>query len=57
MNKPTEWVNSLVIMEKKSGDLRLCIDPKDLNKNIRREHYHINTRTDITSDLAGSKVN
>ena len=56
MNEPTEWVNSLVIVEKKSGDVRLCIDPKDLNKNIRREHYHINTRTDITSDLAGSKV-
>ena len=56
MNEPTEWVNSLVIVEKKSGDLRLCIDLKDLNKNIRREHYHINTRTDITRDLAGSKV-
>ena len=39
---PTDWVNSIVcnIKETPSGKkVRLCLDPKDLNKNIRREHY------------------
>lgn len=31
VDKPTNWVNSLVIVEKKDGSLRLCLDldPKD----------------------------
>ena len=37
LGHPTEWVNSLVIVEKKDGSLRLCLDPKDLNKHILRD--------------------
>lgn len=33
---PTEWVNSLIIVEKPNKSLRLCIDPKPLNKFICR---------------------
>ncbi len=32
------WVNLLVVVAKKNGRLRLCLDPKDLNKAIQREH-------------------
>ena len=38
VNKATDWVNSLVIVEKKDGSLRICLDPKDSNKSIKREH-------------------
>ena len=30
----SDWVNSLVIREKPNGSLRICLDPKDLNKAI-----------------------
>nr|XP_015833782.1 PREDICTED: uncharacterized protein K02A2.6-like [Tribolium castaneum] len=53
---PTDWVNSLVIVEKKTGQLRLCLDPKDLNKAIKREHYMIPTAQDIIPRLAGKKI-
>ena len=33
---PTEWVNSLVVVEKANGQLRLCLDPRDLNKVSKR---------------------
>ncbi|GFT02203.1 transposon Ty3-I Gag-Pol polyprotein [Trichonephila clavipes] len=33
VNKPTDWVQSLVIVEKRNGNLRLCLDPRDLNKS------------------------
>lgn len=31
---PTPWVSSLVVVPKKDGKLRLCLDPKDLNQAI-----------------------
>lgn len=55
VEEPTDWVNSLVIVEKKNGDLRLCIDPRDLNKWIKREHYRLPTKSDITSAMAGAQ--
>ena len=30
VDKPTPWVNNLVIVEKRDGSLRLCLDPHDL---------------------------
>lgn len=36
----TEWVHNLVIVTKKNGDLRLCLDPRNLNKGlVRNVHY------------------
>ena len=53
---PNDWVNSLVIVEKKGGGLRLCLDPRDLNKAIKREHYQLPTIEEIVSRLSGNKV-
>ena len=33
----TEWVNSTVPVQKPYGSLRLCLDPKDLNKKIKQK--------------------
>ena len=32
VSEPTEWVNPLVTVEKFNGKLRVCLDPKNLNK-------------------------
>ncbi|GFV75164.1 uncharacterized protein K02A2.6 [Trichonephila clavipes] len=56
VNKPTDWVQSLVIVEKPNGNLRLCLDPRDLNKVIKREHYQIPCTDDIISKLEGKKI-
>ena len=53
---PTPWVNSLVIVEKRDGSSRLCLDPRDLNEAIRREHHGILIAEDIASRLSGKKV-
>ena len=55
-DEPTDWVNSLLIVEKKNGSLRLCLDPLDLNKAIKREHYMIPTVEDIVSKLHGKRI-
>ena len=56
VTRPTDWVNSLVIREKENGRLRLCLDPKDLNKAIKREHHPIPILEQITPKLAGAKL-
>ena len=53
---PTDWVSSLVVVPKKNGQLRLCIDPRDLNKAIRREHYPLPTIEDIATRFSGARV-
>ena len=56
VDQPTEWVNSIVIVEKPDGNLRICLDPKDLNRAVKREHFQLPTSTEITSKLTGAKV-
>ena len=56
VEKPTDWVNSLVIVEKKDGSLRLCLDPKDLNKAIKREYYTPPTIETLSSNLNGKTL-
>ena len=56
VDEPTEWVNALVVIEKpKSHKLRICLDPRPLNKAIQREHFQPPTIEDITSRLSGAK--
>ncbi|CAC5411697.1 unnamed protein product [Mytilus coruscus] len=52
---PTEWVSSIVIVEKTDGKLRICLDPKDLNRSIKREHFILPRQEEITAKLAGAK--
>lgn len=55
VEKPTDWLNPLVIVEKKNGDLRLCLDPKFLNQAIKREPFLIPTADEIASKLSNKK--
>lgn len=56
VQKPTDWVNALVLVRKPDKKLRICLDPLDLNKVIKREYCHIPTLEEITSKLAGSTI-
>ncbi len=39
----------------KPNKLRICIDPRDLNRAICREHYQLPTVEEVTTRLAGAK--
>ena len=34
VSEPTEWVSQMVAAKKKDGGIRICIDPRDLNKAL-----------------------
>ena len=55
VEEPTEWVNSIVIVEKQNGSIRICLDPKDLNQAIKREHFPLQTADEIVADMAGAQ--
>ena len=46
--EPTDWVNSMVAVVK-PNKIRICIDPRDLNKVIQREHLPMLTIEVVTS--------
>ena len=46
----------MVAVTKKNGTLRICLDPKDLNHAIWREHYPLLTIEDVASCLYGAKL-
>ena len=56
VDHPTDWVNSIVIVEKSNGDIRICLDPKDLNRAIKREFSQLPTAEEIMSQMAGAKI-
>ncbi|GFT48420.1 uncharacterized protein K02A2.6 [Nephila pilipes] len=54
--KLSETNLSLITYEKPNGNLRLCLDPRDLNKVIKSEHYQIHCTDDIISRLESKKI-
>ena len=56
VEKPTEWISSMVVITKKDNKLHICLDPKDLNRAIRRENYQLPTIEDIATRLHGAMV-
>ena len=55
VTETTTWVSSLVVVEK-PHKLRICIDPRDLNKAIMRSHYPLPVLEDILPNLSKAKV-
>ena len=56
VDEPTDWVSSLVLVKKPNGKLRICIDPKPLNKALKRSHYPLPVIDDILPELSQAKV-
>lgn len=54
VTEATDWVLSLVVTKKPNGQLRVCQDPKDLNRAIKRPHHRMITTEEITHQLSGS---
>ena len=55
-DQPTEWVDSMVTPTKANGKILVCIDPRDLNQAIKREHYLMKTIEDITPTMLNAKL-
>ena len=52
---PTPWVSSLVTVLKPNGQIRVCIDSRDLNRVLRRSHYPTPAIDEILPKLSRAK--
>ena len=56
VSTPTPWISSMVVVPKTNDKLRIFLDPKDLNRAVKREHYPLPTIEDVATRLHGAKV-
>lgn len=55
VEEPTPWISSMVTVVKPEK-LRICIDPKDLNKAIKHPKYQMPILDEVLPNLANAKV-
>ena len=56
VTEPTDWCAAMVPVIKKTGAMRICVDLKQLNTAVRREHHMLPSLEDIAPKLTESKV-
>ena len=57
ITEPTDWCSNMVCAKKKNKDeIRLCIDPRDLNKALKRPHHPLKTVDDVIAGISDAKV-
>ena len=56
VTEPTTWCAGMVVVPKKSGNVRICVDLKPLNKSVLREVYPLPRVDDTLAQLAGARL-
>ena len=56
VTEPTQWVSSMVVVQKRNNKIRICLDPKDLNRAIMRSHYPLPTVEQVATRLSNAKI-
>jgi hypothetical protein len=52
----TEWVSNLVLIDKKGGNIRVCVDYRDINKACPKENFPAPFFDQIVDDYDGSEI-
>ena len=55
VDQPTDWVNSMVTVIK-PHKTRICLDPRNLNEAVKREHFPLPTIEEVTARMPNAKV-
>jgi len=56
VEEPTPWCAGMVVVPKKTGTIRICVDLKPLNKSVQREVHPLPAVDDTLAQMAGAKV-
>ena len=51
----SEWVSPLVLVPKKNGKWRICVDYRELNKATKKDHFPLPFIDQVLDGLAGKK--
>ena len=56
VDKPTLWCAGMVVVPKKSGDIRICVDLKPINESVLRETHPLPGVDETLAQLTGATV-
>ncbi|XP_005088965.1 uncharacterized protein LOC101855985 [Aplysia californica] len=56
VTEPTEWCSGMVVVPKRNGSVRICVDLTSLNKAVRREVHPLASIDEQLAKFAGSTV-
>ena len=57
VDTPTDWISNMTAVWKADKkQVRICLDPQDLNKAVKRNHFGMPTLDDVLPRLVGAKV-
>ena len=56
IDNPTQWCAGMVVVPKKNGKIRICVDLKPLNESILREIHPLPRVDETLAQLCGAKV-
>ena len=56
IDRPTDWVSCPITVKKSNGNVRICLDPKPLNRALKRSHYPVPTLTDILPEFTKARI-
>lgn len=62
VHQPTDWVSVMLAVRKPTtgpdgkADIRICLDPKYLNRAIKGEHFPMPTIEEVATRLNGAKI-
>ena len=56
VDEPTPWCAGMVVVPKKSGKVRICVDLKPLNESVLREVHPLPKVDETLAQLSGAKV-
>ena len=55
VKEPKEWASRMLVVGKPDNDVRICLNPSELNKAIKRKHFAVLTVDQLFSKLSHAR--
>ena len=52
----SKWIANLVVLRNKNGEIRLCVDFRDLNKCSKKDNYPLPKMEHLLQKVSGARV-
>jgi len=52
----SKWVDNLVVVRKKSGEIRLCVDFRNLSKCFKKDNYPLPKMEHLLQNVSGARA-
>ena len=56
VTEPADWVSSIVLVDKANVDIRIPLDPKDLNQAIKWQQHYTQKLSGILPRLSNARA-